>query len=353
MSEAGAEDGWVQIRIPQERAEQAKRLARLIGREPFQKRSWAELGFFLASSALACAAVFVLGALGIAGLVLTVVFVGVVILAGGLRAARGFGRWQRALARRMLGEEISEPEPFSARPGFFGWLRASLGDRAAWRAVGYFVAKVPLTVFGVWFALSVWVEALFGIASPLTGGSGSARFGAFGRLLGPGYGGPAPGFAAHVGVFVTGVVLPVRRPVDDEAGRLPRPADDAPPARPRRGGVPGEEPRGVEVEDTRRGHRDPPAYRAQPPRRHPGPAGRPGHAARPGQGEARPPGRRRTDDRRSRRPSGAWSTKLTAAPRRRSPTCATWPGASTLRRSTPASKMPSPPWPHAARCPPR
>ena len=29
-------------------------------------------------------------------------------------------------------------------------------------------------------------------------------------------------------------------------------------------GVPGAEPRGVEVEDARRGHRDPPAHRAQP-----------------------------------------------------------------------------------------
>jgi signal transduction histidine kinase len=206
LNQAGAEEGSVQIRIPQERAEQTKHLFERIGREPFEKRSWAELGYFLASSALACAAVFVLGALGIAGLALTVVFVGVVILAGGLRAARGFGRWQRALAWRVLGEHIAEPEPFSARPGLFGWLRASLGDPAAWREAGYFVAKVPLTIFGVWFALSVWVEALFGIASPLTGGNGAARFSPFGRiLLHPG--GPAPGPPTRVAVFVTGVVL--------------------------------------------------------------------------------------------------------------------------------------------------
>ena len=73
----------MQIRIPEERAEQVKRLSRVILREPFQKRSWAELGYFLASSALVCAGALVLGALGIAGLVLTVVFVGVLILAGG------------------------------------------------------------------------------------------------------------------------------------------------------------------------------------------------------------------------------------------------------------------------------
>jgi signal transduction histidine kinase len=208
LNQADSGEGWVQIRIPQERAEQTKHLAQRIAREPFLKRSWAELGFFLSSSALTLVAVFALAALATAGVALTVVFVGIVILAGGLRAARGLGRWQRRLARRMLGEEISEPEPFSPRPGLFGWLRASLGDLAAWRAVGYFVAKVPLTIFGVWFALSVWVEALFSLASPLTGGTGTARFGAFGRLLGSGYhGGPASGPATYVGVFVTGLIL--------------------------------------------------------------------------------------------------------------------------------------------------
>jgi len=207
LSLAGAEGRWVQIRIPEQRADQVKRLARLIAREPFQKRSWAELGFFLASSALACTAVFILAALGMAGLALAVVLVGVLVLAGDLRVARGLARWQRALARRMLGEEISEPEPLSPRPGLFAWLRASLGDRAAWRAVGYFVAKLPLTVFGVWFALSVWLEALSGIASPLLGGGAQARFGLFGRPFDPGNGGSPPGFATHVALFVSGLVL--------------------------------------------------------------------------------------------------------------------------------------------------
>jgi signal transduction histidine kinase len=208
LNQAGAEEGWVQNRIPQDRAVEAKHLAQLIATGPFLKRSWAELGFFLLSSALAWGAAVALAVLGFAGVALTVVFVGVVILAGGLRAARGLGRWQRALARGMLGEEISEPEPFSPRPGFFGWLRASLGDGAAWRAVGYFVAKVPLTIFGVWFALSVWIEALFAVASPLTGATGPVRFGFFGRLVGPGYnGGPGPDVGTHIGVFITGLVL--------------------------------------------------------------------------------------------------------------------------------------------------
>lgn len=194
------------IRVSEERVGQVNRLARLVAREPFQRRSWAELGFFLVSSALAGSAAIFLGLLGFTGLVLTVVFVGVVILAGGLRSARGLGRWQRALARRMLGLQISEPEPFYARPGLFGWLRSSFGDRAAWRAVAYFVAKIPLAIFGVWFALSIWVEALFGVVSPLTGGTGQERFGALSRFLRPGDNvGSGPG--THLGVFLTGIIF--------------------------------------------------------------------------------------------------------------------------------------------------
>ncbi len=141
MSDPDAEVGWVQIRIPEERAEQARRLAQMVLREPFQKRSWAELGYFLAASALAAGAVIVLGAIGFVGLILTVVLVGIFILGGGLRVARGLGRWQRTLAWATLGEEIAEPEPFSPAPGVFRWLRAALGDGAAWRSVLYFAGQ--------------------------------------------------------------------------------------------------------------------------------------------------------------------------------------------------------------------
>jgi signal transduction histidine kinase len=205
LSEAGAEKNWLRSNVSEPRAEQARRIARLAVREPFQKRTWAELAFFIASSALAFSGVLALGALAGAGLLLTVVFVGVVVLAGGLRAARRLGAWQLGLARGVLGDPIEGPELFHARPGFFGWLRASLGDQAAWRAVGYFVAKVPLTIFGVWFALSVWVEAFYGICSPLTGG-GSDRFGAFSRLLGPGYVGQPVTVLDHAALFGSGVV---------------------------------------------------------------------------------------------------------------------------------------------------
>ena len=75
----------MQIQVPEERAGQARRLVELVAREPFHKRSWAELAYFLASSALAYTAALVLAVLGVTGLALTVVVVGIVIIAGTLR----------------------------------------------------------------------------------------------------------------------------------------------------------------------------------------------------------------------------------------------------------------------------
>ncbi len=207
MSDPDAKVGWVQIRIPEERAEQARRLAQIVLREPFQKRSWAELGYFLAASTLAAGAVLVLGAIGLVGLILTVVLVGTFILGGGLRVARGLGRWQRTLAWATLGEEIAEPEPFRPAPGVFRWLRAVLSDGAAWRSVLYFAAKVPLTLFGVWFALSLWVEAILGIASPILGDEGTIRFGLLGRAATAGSPPGPPGPSAHVAELVVGVLF--------------------------------------------------------------------------------------------------------------------------------------------------
>ncbi len=277
----------MQIRIPQERADQAGHLVRLIIREPFQKRTWAELAFFLTSSALCLVGVFAFAALGTLGLLLTVVVVGVFILAGGLRLARGLGGWQRLLAQQIIGEAIPEPEPFNPRPGLFAWLRASLGDRSAWRSAGYLVAKIPLTLFGVWFALSIWIEAIFGILSPLDGDSPSARIGPFGRIVGPPFGGGG-GYAptARLGIFVVGLLLLLLAPwtmrvvvyLDRRMMHLLL-GPDAATSRVRI--------LEIAIEDARCRHGDPPANRAQSARRYPGTARSTCHAAGSGEGQAR------------------------------------------------------------------
>lgn len=90
----------------------------------------------------------VLAGIGLAGLVLLVVFLGSIVLAGGLLGARRVGTWQVTLAAKLLGAGIARPGRFQAGPGLFGWLRSAFTDRAAWRSLAYTVAKIPLSIFG-------------------------------------------------------------------------------------------------------------------------------------------------------------------------------------------------------------
>jgi signal transduction histidine kinase len=59
----------------------------------------------------------------------------------------------------------------------------------------------------VWFALGIWLEALSGLLSPLSGGPGPIRFGPFGGLVHPDGPNAVSGFATHLGLFVTGLVF--------------------------------------------------------------------------------------------------------------------------------------------------
>lgn len=198
------------IEIPEARVEQARQVWGVIVREPFGRRAWRELFHFAVSGALTGAAAFAMATTLGAGVVLLLTFVGVVILAGSVRGARNLGRWYRSLARALLEEDIEEPGPFRARPGFFGWLQSALRDRVGWRAIGYTVAKCPLVLVGAWFALSVWVDAFFCLGYPLWG-AGAARprlLGVVPGLLSPGYLSVGSGGFFH-GLFIvlTGVLL--------------------------------------------------------------------------------------------------------------------------------------------------
>ena len=128
-------------------------------REPFTRRTWAELGYFVVSGALAFVGLAFVGATMVVGAILAITVVGLAVLALSVRSARGFGSWQRGLARSMLGESIFDPEPFEHRPGFFGWLGAALRDRVGWRSIGYVLVKVAWTFLGVYVAFSLWWDA--------------------------------------------------------------------------------------------------------------------------------------------------------------------------------------------------
>jgi signal transduction histidine kinase len=196
--------------IPKTRVDQAGRFVRAIWNEPFTRRPWRELGFFVSSGVVAgLGAVFTFITMG-AGIFASVTFFGIAIFALAIRGAREVGRMQRSLARSLLDLHIEEPPPFAPRPGFFGWLTSTLRDRAGWRAVLHTVCKIPLTVFGVWFALSVWIDAFYCLTYAVWG-NGNTHPDEFGLIPGrwrPGYISVGnSGFFHGLFIFITGVLL--------------------------------------------------------------------------------------------------------------------------------------------------
>jgi len=156
--------------VSQEAAE-IRRVTRLILREPFSRQTRIDLGFLLLGAILAVAGAVVVLVLSMLGVFLAITVVGLAFLGFALKAARGLGRWQRQLALLLLGEVVSEPEPSTPRPGFFGWLKGSLTDRASWRAMGYLALKVPLAIFGVFIVGALWIRGLSSIIDVFLNGS--------------------------------------------------------------------------------------------------------------------------------------------------------------------------------------
>jgi signal transduction histidine kinase len=203
------------LAISDEHAVALKSLAQRIGREPFTKRPWAELSFFLVSGGLAGLGLAFVGFTIVTGVVLAITFFGLAVLALSIRSARGMGGWQRGLARAMLGEAVEDPEPFVGRRGFLGWLQASLRDRVGWRAVAYLAVKVPWTVLGVFVAVSLWWDVFACLLRPFSGsnGGGPPVWGLVPNLFGQDffafYG---QGFLHDLAVFLVGLVFLVAAP---------------------------------------------------------------------------------------------------------------------------------------------
>jgi len=214
-----AEDSGVHVRIggkelslaiSEERAVALKSLAQRIAREPFTKRPWAELAFFLVSGGLAGVGLWFVGFTMVTGVVLAITFFGLAVLALSLRSARGIGGWQRSLARAMLDETVGDPEPFAGRRGFLGWLQSCLRDRVAWRAVAYLAIKVPWTILGVFVAVSLWWDAFACLTQPILGRGGGGPP-AWGVIRGIFPGSPfwfeSGGFFHEIGIFIVGAIF--------------------------------------------------------------------------------------------------------------------------------------------------
>src|SRR5580704_11676224 len=121
------------VAITEEQVEAVRKVGRRIVREPFTRRPWTELAFYLVSGGLAGLGLMFVGLTMVAGVALAITFFGVAVLALSVRSARGLGGWTRHLAETMLGEHIDDPEPFVGKSGFLGWLQSALRDRVGWR----------------------------------------------------------------------------------------------------------------------------------------------------------------------------------------------------------------------------
>jgi signal transduction histidine kinase len=197
------------IIVSKERVDQARELGHTILRTPFLKRTWSELLFLVIGWPLASVGFAFVALTMVGGAALAITFIGVVVMATSIRGARGFGGFNRGLARGLLDEDIEEPEPFAPRPGFLGWLQSALRDRTGWRAIAYIVLKVPLAAFGFYAAFSLWWDAFACLTHTLWNSSETPPvFGLVRNVFAPGYlSVGTSGFFHDIAVFVTGVVF--------------------------------------------------------------------------------------------------------------------------------------------------
>lgn len=94
------------------------------------------------------------------GVWLTPVLLGFLVLAGALFYARGLGTAHRRLARALLGVSVPAPRRPELKPGLWAWVKTRVGDPAGWRAAGYLLLRLPLSLAGTFAIVSGSLYAL-------------------------------------------------------------------------------------------------------------------------------------------------------------------------------------------------
>ncbi len=200
-------DRAVALVLTHEDLDRFTRTARIALRQPFTRRAWSELAFFVLTGALCAVGLVVVAVTMALGIVFAITVVGLAVMVLSLRTARGVGGVVRHLVRDMLREPVDDPDPVVGRPGLLGWLQSRLRDRVAWRSVAYLALKGPLTFFGVLVAVSLWWDAFACLLHPLWagGGSGPGVWGLPLAVFSPGSfdnGGASHGIAVFLAGFV-------------------------------------------------------------------------------------------------------------------------------------------------------
>ena len=130
----------------------------------FNPASWAEALYAVIDLAPAIT-FFVLSVTLISvGVSLTIVYVGLPLLALALLIARAGGHLQRVLASVLLDLPMSSPAPIRRRkPGPIGALTSVLLDPGCWRAVTYHLIKILLAPVTFSFAVGFYATGLGGV----------------------------------------------------------------------------------------------------------------------------------------------------------------------------------------------
>ncbi|WP_432513347.1 sensor histidine kinase [Kineococcus sp. SYSU DK001] len=134
------------------------RTARALLRAPVAARTWREVGYQVQALLLAPVGLLVVVLL-LLGVVLSLTFLGLPVVALALRCARGLVRVHRSLARRVLGVPVAEPAARARGANPVEGLVRALTDATAWTSTGYLLLQAPLAVLAT--AAPVYTGALF------------------------------------------------------------------------------------------------------------------------------------------------------------------------------------------------
>lgn len=134
-------------------------------RAPVERRTRREYVYVMATLLPAVPA-FALALAGLVASVLSLVAVGLPLLAGILAVARLGIAYFRAPARAILGWDWGSPPPLSTR-GPWHRFRALLRDTVAWRALVYCFLKLPLTAVAAYIGTVALVVGLAAVTFPV------------------------------------------------------------------------------------------------------------------------------------------------------------------------------------------
>lgn len=151
-------------------ADQVTGVARRVLREPFTARAWRTFLYclcqpFILAFNLAVVVALLLGSTVSAGLLAPLLIP--LLLAFGRR----IGSMYRGLARSLLDVDVPQPMRARRRRGVPGFIAYYFGDGIGWRAIGYMLAKILLSieiVVGVAFRLGLPLT-LVGVVGARTG----------------------------------------------------------------------------------------------------------------------------------------------------------------------------------------